>query len=486
MDRRQALLRAVDVEELIEADHPARAIWALTGRVDWEPFLAPILSVAGVAGRPAWDPRLLASLWLYAYSRGIGSAREVTRRCRYDPAFQWLTGLAEINNHTLADFRVTRRAEMDEMFAQVLGLLSADGLVSLERVMHDGTKIKACAAAGSFRREERLRAHVAAAREQVAAMGDPRAEATARQRAGRQRAQRERLARLEQAAQELERIQEQKSGALARAEARVSLSDPQARIMKQGDGGYAPAYNVQLSTDAAHGIVVGVGVSQSASDYGELTGAVEQVAQTTGRLPQQVVTDGGFTSRENVMAMAGMGVDLVGPLDTHNAQTAGQMRRRGVTESFHPAAFAYEATSDIFRCPAGQEMRYESQEVKIGVVHRRYRAPDQVCAACPHRMQCCPANESSGRAVTRAIEDPIVQAFKQKMQTAQAKAVYRLRGAVAEFPNAWIKAKLGLRQFHVRGLAKVRSEALWAALTYNVQQWIRLRWLDGARVTVNA
>jgi len=88
--------------------------------------------------------------------------------------------------------------------------------------------------------------------------------------------------------------------------------------------------------------------------------------------------------------------------------------------------------------------------------------------------------------VTRSIEDPIVQAFRQKMQTAQAKAVYRLRGAVAEFPNAWIKAKLGLRQFHVRGLTKVRAEALWAALTYNVQQWIRLRWLDGARVTVNA
>ena len=475
-DRRQTLLRAVDVEELIEADHPARAIWAVTGRLDWEPFLGTIKAVDGVAGRSAWDPRLLASVWIYAYSQGIGSAREVARRCRYDPAFQWLTGLAEINYHTLADFRVTRRSEMDELFAQVLGLLSADGLVSLERVMHDGTKIKACAAAGSFRREERLHTHLTAAREQVAAMGDPRTEPTARQRAARQRAQQERLARLEQAAQELERIQAQKTGADARAQARVSLSDPQARIMKQGDGGYAPAYNVQLSTDAAHGIVVGVGVSQSSSDYGELTGAIDRVEQNTGHLPQQVVTDGGFTSRENVIAMAGRGVDMVGPLDTQDAQTAGQMRRRNVTECFHPSVFSYTSGTDTYRCPAGHELQYESQERRIGVIHRRYRAATTVCAACPHKADCCPKNETSGRSITRAIEDPVILAFRQKMQTDSIRAVYRLRSAVAEFPNAWIKAKLGLRQFHVRGLIKVRLEALWAVLTYNIQQWTRLRW----------
>jgi hypothetical protein len=146
---------------------------------------------------------LLASLWIYVYSRGIGSARELSRRCGYDPAFQWLTGLQEVNYHTLADFRVGYQRELDELFAQTLGLLSAEGLITLERVMHDGTKIKACAGADSFRREERIRAHLEAARGQVAAMGDPRAEPSARQRAARQRAQRERTQRLEQALEEL-------------------------------------------------------------------------------------------------------------------------------------------------------------------------------------------------------------------------------------------------------------------------------------------
>jgi transposase len=484
VDRQQMILRAVDVEQLIEEDHPARAIWAFTGRMDLELFYKPIAAVAGVAGRPVWDPRLLISLWIYAYSRGISSAREVSRRCAYEPAFQWLTGLTEVNYHTLADFRVGFKEALDELFAQALGLMSAEGLITLERVMHDGTKIRACAGIDSFRRELRIRSHLEAARAQVAAMGDPRAEPSTRQRAARQRAQRERTQRLEQALEELERIRAGKVGCEAKEQARVSQTDPQARIMKHGDGGYAPSYNAQISTDAAHGLIVGVGVSQAASDYGELVGAVERVEQTMGCQPKQLVTDGGFTSRENVVAMDEKGIDLIGSLDEHNAQSAGQMQRRGVQEAFYPQAFTYDAQQDIYCCPAGEILRHDSQEKRIGVVHHRYRAAASICAACRFKTQCCPQNGACGRAVTRAVEAPAVERFIAKMQTDAAKAIYRRRGPVAEFSNAWIKAKIGLRQFRVRGLVKVGMETLWACLTYNIQQWIRLSWRTQAAVRV--
>jgi transposase len=476
VDRNQLMLRTVDVEQLIEEDHPARAIWAFTGRMEWSGFCASIQALEGVAGREAWDPRLLGSLWLYAYSRGIGSAREITRRCGYDPAFQWLTGLQAVNNHTLADFRVGYESELDELFAQTLGLLSAEGLITLERVMHDGTKIRACAGADSFRREERIRTHLEAARAQVAAMGDPRAEPSARQRAARQRAARERTQRLEQALEELGKIRQAKVGAEAKDQVRVSQSDPEARVMKQGDGGFAPSYNAQISTDAAHGLIVGVGLTQSGSDYGELLGAVTRVEHSTGQKPQQVVADGGFTSRENIVAMSQEGVDLIGSLGEHNAQSAGQLHRRGVAEAFYPQAFAYDAEQDVYRCPAGQLLRHDGQSKGIGIVQHLYGASAEICALCRFKAQCCPQNESKGRRITRAVEAPVVQAFKTKMQTETAKAIYRLRGPVAEFPNAWIKAKIGLRQFRVRGLRKVGMEALWACLTYNIQQWIRLSW----------
>jgi transposase len=476
VDRTQLVWRTVDVEQLIEPDHPARAIWKLTGQLDLSAFYAPIAAVEGVAGRTPWDPRLLISLWIYAYSRGIGSAREIARRCAFEPAFQWLTGLGEINYHTLSDFRVAHDLALQELFAQVLGVLSAEGLVTLERVMHDGTKIKACAGADSFRREERLQQHLAAARAQVRAMGDPQAEESPRQRAARARAARERQARLEQAQAELEQIRAGKTGAEAQAQVRVSLTEPEARVMKQSDGGYAPSYNVQLSTDAAHTILVGAGVSQCGSDYGELVGGVGRVEQNCERKPAQVVADGGFTSRENIVALAAQGVDFIGSLGEHTSQAAGQLRRRGVAVAFYPEAFAYDAPTDSYRCPAGQTLRHESQTARSGAVQHQYRAAAAVCAACPLRAQCCPQNESKGRSLTRTQEAPAVRAFAEKMQTPEAKAIYRQRGPVAEFPNAWLKAKLGLRQFHLRGLAKVLLEVLWAALAYNLAQWTRLCW----------
>src|SRR5205814_2137722 len=206
VDRSQLTWQMLDVEGLIEQDHPARAIWDLVGRLKLEGFYSPIEAVEGGAGRAPWDPRLLVSLWIYAYSRGISSAREIARRCSYEPAFQWLCGLGEINHHTLSDFRVAHDASLRELFVQVLGMLSSEGLVSLERVMHDGTRIKACAGADSFRREQRLQEHLEAAREQVEAMADPRQEEPARKRAARERAVRQRPQRLEQALQEFRKL----------------------------------------------------------------------------------------------------------------------------------------------------------------------------------------------------------------------------------------------------------------------------------------
>lgn len=475
VDRSQLSWQMLDVERLIEPEHPARAIWELVGRLKLESFYAPIEAMEGAAGRTPWDPRLLVSLWIYAYSRGISSAREVARRCTYEPAFQWLCGLGEINHHTLSDFRVNHDASLRELFVQVLGVLSSEGLVSLERVMHDGTRIKAYAGADSFRREERLREHLELARKQVEAMGDPREEEPKRKRAAQERALRDRQQRLEQALEEVQKVRQAKRGQ-DKEQARASQSDPQARVMKQSDGGYAPSYNVQLSTEASHRIIVGAEVSQSGSDYVHLIGAVAQVEANLGRKPAQVVVDGGFTSRENIMSLAKQGVDLIGSLPAPNPSSAGQQRQRGVTEKFHLDKFRYDAEQNIYRCPTGEILTAKGREFCPGVVLHKYVAKAEVCAVCQFRSQCCPGNQHHGRSVIRAVHSPQVLQFAEKMQTEAAKTIYRQRGAVAEFPNAWIKDKLGLKQFRLRGLAKVRLEILWAALTYNIQQWIRLSW----------
>jgi hypothetical protein len=136
----------------------------------------------------------------------------------------------------------------------------------------------------------------------------------------------------------------------------------------------------------------------------------------------------------------------------------------------------YEPETDRYFCPGEKFLRYEGRiKSERGLISYRYEARRKDCDQCALKPECCPENQKRGRGLLRIEESAVVQAFRQKMATAQAQKSYRRRGRVAEFCNAWIKSKLGLRQFHVRGLAKVRTEMLWACLTYNLQQWIRLK-----------
>jgi len=256
------------------------------------------------------------------------------------------------------------------------------------------------------------------------------------------------------------------------SERRVSETDPEARIMKQGEGGRAPSHNVQISTDAAHSVIVGVSITQSANDEGQLPGALDEVKRNLGRLPQQVVVDAGYTTKETILEMAERQVELIGP-----RMEAGERSRprRGIDPAFAHAAFVYDPERDTYTCPAGQELTHQgTRRHQAGVLYHAYQAAASECRACVFRAQCC--SGTGARHIVRSENVPGVAAFVEKMQTEAAKTIYRMRAAVAEFPHAWLKAKIGLRQFRVRGLKKVRCEVVWACLAYNLQQWVRLRW----------
>jgi transposase len=475
IDRAQSVFRTVVVEDLIPEDHSARAIWTFVGQLDLTRFRAGIRAVEGTAGRRPYDPHLLVSLWIYSYSRGVNAAREIERRCAHDPAYQWLTGMETVGAHTLSDFRVAHGEALQELFIQVLAVLSAEGLVPLARVMQDGTKIRAAAASKRFRRQPRIEAALTEARAVVAAVDavpDPTVRA-AQQRA-RARAARDRVRRLETARQTFDAL------AAARSTVdRVSTTDPDARIMKFAEGGTAPGYNVQVSTDAAAGVIVGVDVTQAGSDYQQLTPALDRLADTLSQSPAQVVVDGGYISADNIVTVAARGIDLVGPSQDARQSAAANPQKsyaaRGVTPAYEAPLFRFDAATNTYQCPQGQVLRYNATEIRDGMQCVRYKAAADTCRACPAKAACCPRTRT-GRSIEHREPLPALTAFRARMQTDEARAIYRTRAQVAEFPNLWIKTKLGVRQFRLRGLAKVRLEATWAALTYDIQQWIRLRW----------
>jgi len=465
VNRNQLTMAQIDVEHLIDEQHPARGIWDICQKLDVSGYEAALRTREGEVGRAAWPPRLLIAVWLYGYSCGISSARELERQMEYEPGLMWLTGMEVINHHTLSDFRIGHCEALTGLFTQLLVVLSEAGLVTLKLVAHDGTKIRAQAGIDSFRREATLREKLAQARRLVEE--DPNGESgNKRQQAARQRARRERVERAEAALEQLKNIQ--------KADARVSVSEAEARRMKHGDNAIVPSYNVQVSTDADSGVIVGVELSQSADDSHELQGAMKKIEEHLNRKPEQVVADGGFTNRATIEEMATSGIDFYGSIKDPKERSEAAMKSHGIDPQFAPHFFILQPETQRAQCPAGKAMKYLRRCTKRGDVYVSYRAQGADCVACGFQKQCCPNNAAKGRIVSfRVQEGEAVTQFRKKMDSDEGGRIYRRRGPAAEFPFACLKERMKLRKFRLFGMVKAGMEAVWASLAYNVMIWIR-------------
>ena len=309
----------IDLDATVTDDDPVRSIWALVERLDLSALYVPIEARDEVAGAPAIDPKILLALWIYATSEGEGSAREIARLTELHAAYRWLRGGVAVGYHTLSDFRTERSEVFSRLITQVLALLMQQGLVDLHRVAQDGTRVRASAGASSFRRTETLAALMLEARAHLdeithAAAADPAI--SARRAAARKRGAEERIARLDAALAQVADVTatKQRSGAKD-ATVRVSTTDPDARVMKMGDGGFRPAFNIQFATttDAAR-VIVGVDVTNRGSDMGQSTPMLAQIEARTGVRPAEFLIDGGYTQHHAIDAAAAQHVTVFAPV----------------------------------------------------------------------------------------------------------------------------------------------------------------------------
>ena len=319
-NRTQVELVPTDLEALLPPGHAARLVWRFTEGLDLTAFYARIKAREGRAGRSPIDPRILIALWLYATIDGVGSAREVDRLCVSHDAYRWLRGGVSVNHHTLSDFRVAHEVALDDLLTQSIAALRHQGIVTLARVAQDGTRVRASAGLGSFRREATLRECLKDARKQV--------ERTKRQQEGgatpsdaaQARAAADRVARVEQAlallpdvaAAKARTARKEKQGKVR--EARLSTTDPEARIMKMSDGGYRPAYNVQFATDHDSDVIVGVAVLHTSSEQRTMPPMLDQIARRAGAYPETMLVDGGFVAGPAIDAATRCGVRVIAPV----------------------------------------------------------------------------------------------------------------------------------------------------------------------------
>ena len=309
-NRDQIVYRALPLDALLPADHPARVIWAYVEGLDLATLYHAIGSVHGGSGRAATDPRILLALWLYATADGVGSARELERLCRDHVAYQWIAGDVAMNYHTLADFRTGHVELLDDLLTRSIVTLMAEGLIELNRVAQDGMRVRASAGAASFRRRPTLDEALAQAEAQVEALraeadGDPAA-GDRRRVAARERAACERAGRIKAALARLPEL-EAKKKADEVDKARCSTTDPEATVMKMADGGFRPAYNVQFATAVGGQAIVGVDVIASGSDAGQMAPMVDQIRGRSGVVPSGMLVDGGFAQHDQIDAVGAPG-----------------------------------------------------------------------------------------------------------------------------------------------------------------------------------
>ena len=316
-----------DLDAALAEDHPARAIWGVLEEMDLSSFYGAIKATLDRPGRPTTDPEVLLAVWLLGTVEGIGSARKLTRLCQEHDAYRWLCGGVPINYHMLSDFRVAHQGALDDLLTQIVASLTKAGAVTLERVAQDGMRVRASAGASSFRRKDTLERHLEEARAQVARLAKEREHpdpgVSHRQRSARERAARERMERVKMAldylpqAQAAKERQKQTLATPQRAKVtkpRTSTTDPEARVMKMPDGGFRPAYNVELATDQAKGVIVGVCVIREGTDAGQALPMEEQVVNRTGQHPKAYLMDGGFATKEDITALEERGLTVYAPV----------------------------------------------------------------------------------------------------------------------------------------------------------------------------
>jgi transposase len=428
-ERRQPGFELVDLESLVVDDHPVRAVWSFVEGLDLQSFYDRIKARGETPGRPATDPRILVALWLYATADGVGSARALARLCEHHTIYRWICGGVGVNHAMLSEFRLDSGAFLDRLLTSSLTALMKEGLITLDEVITDGSKVRAAASRSSMRRrqtlvelEEKARVRVAELKQELeadSAAGERRL-SKRRLSAAEDRARRVAAALAKHPAATPQDEKDQNEGddpppaggksSKKPKEERVSTTDPDAPLMRMADGAVRPAYNVQVTS--ARGFVIAIEPVQRRNDRGLAPAMLTQVKQRCGKLPDRLLADTGAMTAADIVTIA-------------QAQPSVQV--------FSPPPARKDTSKPESKA------RYERN---------------------------------------RAAEPQALKEWRARMDSEEGQAVYKRRSNT-EHVHARLKNR-GFGRMVLRGLAKVRIACWLHAVTHN------LMWAISCRRALNA
>lgn len=488
--REQLLMFHPTLDAMIDEDHPARLFDEILSGMDWAEWEA---QYDGRMGQPPIHPKVVASVLLYGYSLGFRSSRKLEWACTACVDFMWLAQGRIIDHSSFCDFRTRFKKALKQLFRQVGEVAMSVGLIRLNQVGLDGTRVQADSSRHGTRSVGSLEQRLAALDAEIGSMF-AEAEATDRQeddvygeqtprKLPRKLADAQRRRELLQRALEAAQAQQ----AQGKSGAKVPVADPDSAVLQNKDGGFAPNYTAMAAVDAERGYIVDQDVHNEANESHTTVETLGRMERDLGEKPKQFLADSAHATGPNLAELDARGVEGYIPLEANAGPTQNPAERAEPTRPVAPAewdrlpqnaktrklektAFVYDATADCYYCPMGRKLAYHGrmrQKRRGREVHyRRYQCVS--CDDCPLAQRC--RGGAGARSVSHDEYEGQRRAMRARLKTPEGQAVYARRRWICETPFGFLKTWMGVRRFLLRGLAKVQTEWCWCCTAFNLRK----------------
>ena len=457
-NQNQMALFPPSVQSLIESDDLCMVVNDVVKTLD----LSCLYQKVSTEGNPAYHPAMMLKIYFYAYAKGIFSSRKITQALKENIAFIFLAAWQKPDFRTVSDFRKNNLKELGLLFNQIVQLCKQLGMVKLGHIAIDGTKIKASASDAKTYDRDRIEKEIKRWLEHAEAVDQQEDALYGPDKTGDELPE-----DIRDPEKRIKKLKELKKKLDAGNREKVNKTDPDAAFMKTTNG-IKTSYNAQVAVDAEHQVIVAADVTNQASDVEQLLPMVKQTEENTLKKVQECSADAGYSSGENIKAMAQREIDAYIPDREYQAQ-----RRGKAVGDFHKDSFVYDEKRDCYICVEGQELVFSHLQ------KRKNKQPLMIyrCRSCiPCQFFGCCTTDKNGRSVSRHPYEKELRQMRQKLDSKSGKAIYGKRKYTVEPPFGHIKSIMGFTSFLLRGNQKVTAEFKLVSMAHNLRKiWLYLK-----------
>ena len=450
--REQTTLFPERLEDYIDENNPVRALEFFVDRLDLEKIGLKGMKPKAT-GRPSYHPSMMLKLYIYGYLNRVQSTRRLEKEAGRNLELMWLLGKLCPDFKTIANFRRHNGKPIQKVCTEFVKICRQLNMFTQALVAIDGSKFKACnnrdnnfTPAKMTRRIEEIELSI----ERYFAQMDrvDKEEPNANEQTEYLE---NKITSLKTMVDELKELEQELFKTLDK---QISLNDPNARSMHLG-GSSIVGYNVQAAVDAGHHLIVAHEVVMKNTDHIQLYSMASKVREGMGLEKLEVIADKGYYKGEEIKDCEDDGIaDYVPKTRTSSNKARGQYDR---------SAFHYIAEEDVYRCPAGEILKWRQTTQERGMNLHRYWSSN--CQGCHLKPQC---TTGAQRRVARWEHEEILE--KAERRLAREPGKMQLPSQTVEHPMGTLKHWMGVIHFQTITLEHVSTEMSLHVLAYNMKR----------------